>query len=407
MKNQDDTGGAARHRDEIGVADDTAHDRETAEKPAEAERQPDEAVPADAEKRPDDEDRQDSPRLRRSIFRRPIFWIVVVVAIVAIIAAFAYYWFLVRPFETTDDAYIGADIVELAPQISGQVVKDSVVNNTHVNAGDPLVTIDQASAKASLANAQAQLEQAKAGLQQAKAGVDQALSQQAQAEAQYESAQVTANNDQDTLRRDEQLFKSSAGAISQKQVDNDRATARSAHAQAVAAQRAVATAKTAVEAARAKVTSAEASVRAAQSQVNTAQITLDYTTIEAPISGQVVQKNFNVGTYASTGSPLMAIVPDRLYIDANYKETQLSGIHVGQKVDIKVDAFPNVDFTGKVVSIQHGAGQAFQVLPPQNATGNFVKVVQRVPVRIEFVSPDPTKYPLGPGMSVVTKIRAK
>ncbi|MGN6548383.1 MAG: HlyD family secretion protein [Pararhizobium sp.] len=407
MKNQDDTGGAALRGDEKSPSGDDRRAAETAEERTDGGRMPDEAERADVAKPSEDAAGEAPGKSRRSIFKRPLFWIVVVAVIVAIIAAFAYYWFLVRPFETTDDAYIGADIVELAPQISGRIVKDSVVNNTHVKAGDLLVKIDSSSAQASLANAQAQLEQAKANLEQAKVGVEQAQSQQAEAEAQSESARVTANNDEDTLRRDEQLFKSSAGAISQKQVDNDRATARSAEAQAVAAKRAVATAKTAVDAAKAKVTSAEASVRAAESQVNTARITLGYTTITAPISGQVVQKNFNIGTYASTGSPLMAIVPDRLYIDANYKETQLSDIRIGQKVDIKVDAFPDVDFTGKVVSIQHGAGQAFQVLPPQNATGNFVKVVQRVPVRIAIESPDPGKYPLGPGMSVVTKIRVQ
>lgn len=341
----------------------------------------------------------------KPILKRPIFWIFVVIAIVALIAGFAYYWIDVRPYASTDDAYIGADIVQLAPQTSGQVVTDAVTNNTHVKAGDLLLKIDDATANASVASAQAQLEQAKANLLQAQAGVDQASSQQAQAEAQADAAAVTASNDQDTLRRDEQLFKSSSAAISQKQVDNDRATARGSEAQARASQKAVGTAKTSVEAAKAKVTSAEASVRAAESQVNTARINLGYTTIKAPISGQVVQKNFNIGTYASTGTPLMAIVPDRLYIDANYKETQLSEIRVGQPVDIKVDAFPDIDFKGKVISIQHGAGQAFQVLPPQNATGNFVKVVQRVPVRIEITSPDPSKYPIGPGMSVVTSIR--
>lgn len=118
----------------------------------------------------------------------------------------------------------------------------------------------------------------------------------------------------------------------------------------------------------------------------------------------MVQKSVNVGNYVQPGGQIMAIVPDNLYVTANFKETQLEGIKVGQPADLRIDAFPDADFRGTVQSLQRGAGQAFQILPPQNATGNFVKVVQRVPVRIAIDSPSPTDYAIGPGMSVVPTV---
>lgn len=350
---------------------------------------------------------QAPPRKRKSIVRRPLFWIFVVLVVVGIISGFLYWWFDRRPYETTDDAFIGADIVQISPQISGRIVAAPVDNNSRVKAGDLLARIDQASSKAKVAAARAQLEQAKAGVKQARAGVTQARNQESEAEAKLSALEVEAQNAQDTLTRDLKLEKATSRPITQKQIDNDRAAARTAEAQAEAGRRAVATAKAAIDVAETKVTSAKAAVDAAQSQLQTAKIDLDHTTITAPLDGQIVQKNINIGSFVTEGQPMMALVPDNLYVTANFKETQLSDIRIGQSVDLHVDAFPKVDFHGKVISIQHGAGQAFQLLPPQNATGNYVKVVQRVPVRISISANDLQKYPLGPGMSVVPSIRVR
>ncbi len=140
-------------------------------------------------------------------------------------------------------------------------------------------------------------------------------------------------------------------------------------------------------------------------------MTLGNNRLTAPVSGQVVNRAVNLGSYVSPGAQLMAIVPDRMWVTANFKETQLELMRIGQTVDIKVDAYPGVEFKGRVDSIQRGAGQAFALLPPQNATGNFVKVVQRVPVRITFIrdrnTPDPQRYPIGPGMSVVPTVKVR
>jgi membrane fusion protein (multidrug efflux system) len=144
--------------------------------------------------------------------------------------------------------------------------------------------------------------------------------------------------------------------------------------------------------------------------VTQAQVTLGDNKLYAPVSGQVVNRQVNLGSYVGPGTQLMAIVPDHIWVTANFKETQLKLMKIGQPVAIKVDAYPDVQFKGHVDSVQRGAGQAFALLPPQNATGNYVKVVQRVPVRIEFDTkdgPDPRQYPLGPGMSVIPTVKVR
>jgi membrane fusion protein (multidrug efflux system) len=354
---------------------------------------------------PDTPERDDpaSPA-RKPIYRRLWFWLVLLAVLVAIAGGVAYYWFRIRPFETTDDAFIGADVVDIAPQVAGTIVAVPVENNAPVVPGELLARVDPTSFEAELNSRQSQLAQVKAQLKRARTGVDQARAQAAEAKASLASQEAQERNARDTLTRNQKLFDSDPRAISEKTVIDSRDAARVAEAATEAARSRLATARTAIPAAEADVAAAEAAVKVAESRVETAQIEVGYTTITAPLPGQVVQKNINVGSYVSPGMPVMAIIPDRLYVTANFKETQLDRIRVGQDVDIKVDAFPDVDFHGTVESIQHGAGQAFQLLPPQNATGNYVKVVQRVPVRISIDSPEPQNYPIGPGMSVVPRI---
>ena len=200
-------------------------------------------------------------------------------------------------------------------------------------------------------------------------------------------------------------------AAAPSQIDQARTTAESTAAQALGAKRQVATAQANVEATRKTVDAARAQVQAAQARVGQANVTVNNLVMRAPVAGQVVNRQVNLGSYVALGSQLMALVPDRIWVTANFKETQLAHMRLGQHVDIKVDAFPDVKFEGHVDSIQRGAGQAFAVLPPQNATGNYVKVVQRVPVRILFDigggRPDPRYYPVGPGMSVVPTVTVR
>ncbi len=367
-------------------------------------------APAEAESDGQDADRKTgsgSKEPRKPLLRRPVFWVVLVLVLLGICAAGLYWWFRVRPFATTDDAFIGADIVYVAPQVAGTVAEAPVEANAHVEAGRLLVRIDPNTVQAKLDARQAALDQAQAQAAAAEVGVQRAEDQIAEAESKLRALEAEARNAQDTLRRDQDLFDRDARAIPEKTVVNARNAASAAEAQAEAAARAVNTAKTAKKAAEAEVTSAQAAVEAARAAVASARIDLGHTEVVAPVAGQIVQKTVNTGSYVTVGTAMMALVPDDLYVTANFKETQLAEIRIGQPVDIEVDAFPDASFHGKVVSIQNGAGQAFQLLPPQNATGNYVKVVQRVPVRISIDGADLAKYPLGPGMSVVPSIRIR
>ncbi len=330
--------------------------------------------------------------------------IVAVVVIVAVVGGVLYYLHA-RQFATTDDAFIGGDVVRVSAQESGTLIAVPVTSNQRVKAGDVLAQIDDSATQAELALRQAQLAQAKTAMGEAQAGITEAQAALAGAKSNAAGAAVTARNARTKADRYAALVdQSGQTAISAQTYDDTLAAADQAEAAADVAATQVKTAESRVTAAEASAASARANIAAAEANVAATQVNVDHMTITAPIDGQVVQNNVNLGSYIAAGTQLMAIVPNDLYVTANFKETQIAQIRPGQTVDITIDAFPDVDFTGTVVSIQNGAGQAFQLLPPQNATGNFVKVVQRVPVRISIDSPALGSYPVGPGMSVLPSI---
>ena len=255
-------------------------------------------------------------------------------------------------------------------------------------------------------------------------GVKQAEAQYAQAEAQVEATRQTAIQNADQARspiaaatkaaqdlaRYEALRRLDANAVAGQQLDQAHANARQTAAEAAAARRQVRTALANVAVQRRAAAAARAGIDQRRAQVRQAGVTLNDLRLRAPVSGQVVNRQVNLGSYVAPGTQLMAIIPDNLWVTANFKETQLTLMRIGQPVAIRIDAFPDVKFLGHVDSVQRGAGQAFALLPPQNATGNYVKVVQRVPVRITFDikdGPDPRHYPIGPGMSVIPTVKVR
>ncbi len=327
---------------------------------------------------------------------------------VAVIALAALVWWLAfaRGIEATDDAFIDAQMVRIAPQVSGQLAELDVDSNTPVKEGAVLARIDPAAPQAEMVKAQAMLAEAQGGLGTARAQVEQAASQVAEAQSALVAAGVKAANARSTADRLTGIrSQSDAAAVSQQEADDAVAAARAAEAMRDQAKTAVASAQAAKDAAQAGQVAAMAKVRSARAAIAAAQVVLDHLTLTAPANGQIVQVSVARGSFVQPGEQIMALVPDRVYVTANFKETQLADIRVGQPVDLTVDAYPDVAFKGRVVSIQRGAGQAFQLLPPQNATGNYVKVVQRVPVRIAIISPDTSGYVLGPGMSVRPRVR--
>ncbi|MBX9816133.1 MAG: HlyD family secretion protein [Sphingomonas sp.] len=347
---------------------------------------------------------------KRSPFQRPGFWLVLVAIVAALAIAGFLYWQYSRQFESTDDAFIDAHVVRLAPEVGGTLIQVADVDNRHVRRGQLLAQIRPAAPEAQLAEAQAGVAQAQAQLETARAQVVAAEAQRSQAIASAQAPLAAAERARQDLARYQNLQRLDPAAIAGQQLDAARAAARQSAAEAAAAQSAIRNAAAQVAVGARNVRAAMAQIEARRAVVRQANVTLGDLRLTAPVDGHVFNRSVNLGSYVAPGTPLMSIVPDHIWVTANFKETQLTEIRPGQPVDIKVDAFPGITFKGRVDSIQRAAGQAQSILPPQNATGNFVKVVQRVPVRIEFDlknGPDPRRYPIGPGMSVVPTVKVR
>ncbi|SPE63308.1 Efflux transporter, RND family, MFP subunit [Verrucomicrobia bacterium] len=334
--------------------------------------------------------------------RRPWRLVALLVILLAIIGAALYYWFFMRPYESTDDAFIDADVVQIAPQVPGHVATLLVRDNQGVKQGELLLEIDPRDYDAGLAQAQASLLAAQTRLEQARAQVNADQAKVEQAQANRTAAQTEAERAQADLKRYQSIPKP---AVSRTQFDLATAQARSNDAAVEAARSAIAAAQAQVTLSQAAIQTAAADVERNKAAVREAEIELSYTKVAAPIDGFVTHRTVQAGDYVQTGQALLALVPSNPWVIANFKETQLTQMHPGQPVTVHVDAYPNHAFHAHVDSIQRGSGARFSLLPPENATGNYVKVVQRVPVKILFDDPPDPNLPLGPGISVEPKVR--
>ena len=358
----------------------------------------------DGDKKNDDKD-GDKPK-KKGLLQRPILLISMATVLILALIFGVIFWLHSRDFESTDDAFVDTHIVRLAPQIAGRVTKVLVNDNQLVGPNQPLVTIDSADVSTRVAQANAQKSQAQAQVDNARVQIaaNQASYEQALADARADAAQ--ADNAARDLARYRTLQALNPAAVAQQQLDQAETQARQTAAQRDSALKAAKARADQVTASRTQVASGEDQVRAAQAVVDEANINLGYARIVAPVFGHIAQKTVAVGNYVQAGAQLMAIVPLNVWITANFKETQLALMRPGQKASIKVDACPKAKFDAHVDSIQRGAGQAFGILPAENATGNYVKVVQRVPVKLVLDNP-PKDCPLGPGMSVEPKVRVR
>ena len=314
---------------------------------------------------------------KKSPFANPWVKIGIVVVVLLLIVGGIIWWLIARQYESTDDAFVDTHIVHVSPQIQGQILAIHVNDNQMVRAGQPLVDID---ARPQMA----QLEQALAQRLQATTQIEQA-----QANTRAADAQVT-NTSRD-LARYRQLQATAPAAVAQQQVDQAVAANRNAVAQR--------------DGAAAQIASAQAQIKVLDAQIATARLNLGYAHIVAPVDGHVAQRSVAPGNYVSPGQELMALIPQQLWVTANFKETQLRLMRRGQHVAVTVDSCDK-SIDGHVDSIQRGAGQAFGILPPENATGYFVKVVQRVPVKI-VLDRIPEGCVLGPGMSVEPSVTVR
>jgi membrane fusion protein, multidrug efflux system len=329
--------------------------------------------------------------------------IVGVVALLVLVWAFQK-WNYGRTHQSTDNAQVDGHIVPVLAKVGGYVKSVSVNENDHVNAGQPLVQLDDADYVVRLQQSQADLAAAEATAGssgfagQAQAQVQSAAGQRAALDAQIGAARANANKADLDLARAKEL--AGKQIISKQQLDASQAAAEVAHANLLAAERQASAAGGTVNTAEAGVRVASARTLAARAASANAQLQLDYTKITAPASGEVSRKQVEVGQLVNPGQPLLSIVADTgVWVTANFKETQLAKIHPGQPVEFSVDAY-GCTAEGKVESVSGATGAKFALLPPDNATGNFTKVVQRVPVRIAVTKPCGGSRPLRPGLSV-------
>ena len=285
---------------------------------------------------------------------------------------------------TSDNAQVDGHVVPILPKVGGFVASVRVQENTLVKAGDVLVSLDDRDYRARLQQTEADLAVANASVS-SPARVGQAEAQVNQAESNAQKAHL----DLDRIRP-----LAAQGIVSSQQLDAAEAAARSADAGLSAAQAALA--------------GADARVAAARASRDQAQLQLSYAQVVAPVSGIVSKKNVEVGQLVQPGEPLMSVVPmDDIWVTANLKETEVADVKAGDTVDVTADAYPGKHFTGRVESISPATGARFSLLPPDNATGNFTKVVQRVPVRIAVPQSTDAAFTLRPGMSVVVVIKTK
>lgn len=320
---------------------------------------------------------------------------------------FGYNWWTTGRFiVSTDDAYVGADFTAISPRISGYVTQVQAETNKRVKAGDALVTLDNADESLAVAMAETQVSSQLAAIDRIDRQIDAAKTAVIQAQATISSAQADLDLSAADLKRAQRLKQSdfvSAQALEQ-------ATAKQEKSQA------------SMETAKAGLTSAEANVAVLQAQrveaeraldqdrntLDQKKLDLDRTVIRAPFDGVIGNRNVQAGQFVSPGQRLLALVPlSQIYVDANYKETQLAGIHVGAPAEISVDAYDDKPVTGTVESIAPASGAVFSLLPPDNATGNFTKVTQRVAVRIAVPASVAAESLLRPGMSVVVSIDSR
>jgi membrane fusion protein, multidrug efflux system len=341
-------------------------------------------------------------------YKRPLVVGLLVLFLAIAILGGLLLWRHSRTHVESDDAYIDGVPQLVSPQVAGRVLRVLVGDNQDVKAGQELVEIDPADFQSRVDQAEAAAAQSRAQLAQANAQQTVYESQVEEAQASLGTAEANATDASNQLGRYQRLKEVNPDAVSDQQMDSAVASAASTAAQRRAAEKAVAAAKAQLGYAGSLIQAALAGIESANSQVAQATLTLSYTHVVAAIDGRVANKTAVPGNIVAAGTPLMAIVPRDVYVTANLKETQLNHIARGQPVAIKVDAYPDLKLTGKVDSVEPASGQTFSVIPAQNATGNWVKVVQRVSVKIDFDAiPDDPDRRLAPGMSVEVSAKVR
>ncbi len=397
---------------------------------------------------PGDTQSKGTPNEPSARIRRPSARAFLAVIVILVLVAAAYWWLFKRNIVNTDNAYAKADSAQVSTRIFGTVIRVLVDNDFPVEVGQPLLELDPADYRVAVAKAQAVLAEDEADIQALDVGVSQ-VDSQTSAQVQAAEASLKAAQDKEREarhklaeldsrrmavladlaqnRRDVQRFENlyNQGAGTGRQQEQARTQMKRTQAEQGATDAQIAATKASLAAITQDVDRAKAQLRSAKSQrdnvevqkhkleslkarlqkdkaeLEAAKLNLSYCTIHAPISGYIAQKSTQVGDRVQPGQAMMAVVPlQEIYVEANFKETQLKNVRIGQPATIRADIYPNHTYQGRVVGIRAGTGAAFSLLPPENATGNWIKVVQRVPVKVVLDALPPPEFPLRVGLSL-------
>jgi membrane fusion protein (multidrug efflux system) len=332
------------------------------------------------------------------MFRKWLLRLVLVLILLALVGGGVYYWHYLSIYVSTDDAYVSGYVGMLSPQVPGRVTQVLVDNNDYVKKGQTLVTLDPRDYEVAVAHAEAAMNRLRQDLASQYAKVGKASAEIAEAQAHLRQAITDKGRYGPLYERH---------VVPKQKLDQVNTQYRVAKATVDQAQQKEREALAAIGGSTSILINEQPAVKEAKARLEQARLNLGYTDIKAQIDGYVTKRQVEVGNWVQPGQPLMALVPLKtsdLWIEANYKETQLAHVSIGQSAEVTVDTYPKVVFKGKVDSIMAGTGAAFTLLPPENATGNWVKVVQRVPVKILLLPPFPEDKPLRLGMSSVVTI---
>lgn len=333
--------------------------------------------------------------------RHPVLVLMSMVLLVIIAATSTSFFLWGGGHQSTNDAYVEGRVVRISPKVSGQLISLRVDDNDAVRTGDVLLEIDPVDYQAKVDQAFAAEAAAQSAVEQAKAAVLRADANVGEARAAARAAATEATRRASDHRRYAAM---GTDGVSAQQLETAKHASDAANDQKDAAEKKAVAAAAELNVAKTTVGSAEAQVQAAKAQLRFALLQLQYTKLYAPESGNVTKRNVESGDFVAAGQPLLAIVRHERWVIANFKEVQLHRMLVGQPVEVRVDSFPDTPLRGHVQSLQSGTGSRFELLPPENATGNWVKVVQRVPVKIVFEPGQPGIDRLEPGMSAEVKV---
>lgn len=337
--------------------------------------------------------------------KRKIFTLYGFILVSIALLSFGYYWFFLKDYESTDDAFIDTHIAKVSAAIPGRVERILVEDNQYVEAGSVLIELDSRDYQNLLNQAIAAQNVALAQTPQLHSQIASLEANLKQAEANVKSAKAEYQRDKDDYSR----YQKSHETWSQSQLSMQLAASRASAARLDAAQQAALSSQALLDKGKAALQENKAMLEQLEVEIEKAKLQLSYTKIIAPQSGHVTQRNVELGSYIDPGRTLMSVVSHNVWVTANFKETQLSNMRPGQDVEVKVDAYPQYRYTAKIDSIQRGTGPVFSMLPSENATGNYIKIVQRVPVKIVFTDPriNDADHPLAPGMSVIPYVHIK